>query len=92
MFRDGPLSRRPPETIRYGTGRCVLGALLVASSESGIVSIMVRDSRPRLIRDLTTRFPKAELAGCARAGNTNGWSTRRSSPPSGELRRPRKDR
>ena len=26
MFRDGPLTRRAPETIRYGTGRCALGA------------------------------------------------------------------
>jgi AraC family transcriptional regulator of adaptative response/methylated-DNA-[protein]-cysteine methyltransferase len=61
MFRDGPLSRRPPETIRYAIGRCALGALLVASSERGIVSIMVRDKRPRLIRDLGARFPKAQL-------------------------------
>ena len=61
MFRDGPLTRRPPETIRYGTGRCALGALLVASSERGIVSIMVRDTQPQLIRELGTRFPKAKL-------------------------------
>src|SRR6185436_6969309 len=61
MFRDGPLSRRVPETIRYGTGRCALGALLVASSDKGIVSIMVRDTQSRLIRDLGARFPKANL-------------------------------
>jgi AraC family transcriptional regulator of adaptative response/methylated-DNA-[protein]-cysteine methyltransferase len=61
MFRDGPLSRRVPETIRYGTGRCALGALLVASSARGIVSIMVRDTQSRLIRDLGERFPKASL-------------------------------
>src|SRR5262245_13667395 len=61
MFRDGPLTRRAPETIRYGTGRCALGALLVASSELGIVSIMVRDTRSRLVRDLGERFPKAKL-------------------------------
>ena len=61
MFRDGPLSRRAPETIRYGTGRCALGALLVASSERGIVSIVVRDTQSRLIRDLAARFPKAKL-------------------------------
>ena len=60
-FRDGPLTRRAPETIRYGTGRCVLGALLVASSVRGIVSIMVRDTRSRMIRDLGARFPKANL-------------------------------
>jgi AraC family transcriptional regulator of adaptative response/methylated-DNA-[protein]-cysteine methyltransferase len=61
MFRDGPLTRRAPETIRYGTGRCALGALLVASSDKGIVSIMVRDTRSRLIRDLEARFPRAKL-------------------------------
>ncbi|HWI39538.1 MAG TPA: methylated-DNA--[protein]-cysteine S-methyltransferase [Burkholderiales bacterium] len=60
-FRDGPLTRRAPETIRYATGRCALGALAVASSERGIVSIMVRDTQARLIRDLRTRFPKANL-------------------------------
>ena len=61
MFRDGPLSRRPRETIRYGTGRCALGALLVASSDKGIVSIMVRDTQSQLIRDIGARFPKADL-------------------------------
>ena len=61
MFRDGPLSRKAPETIRYGMGRCALGALLVASSDRGIVSIMVRDKRARLVRDLGARFPKAKL-------------------------------
>src|SRR6185295_5917193 len=61
MLRDGPLTRRAPETIRYGTGRCALGALLVALSDKGIVSIMVRDTQARLIRDLGARFPKANL-------------------------------
>ena len=61
MFRDGPLTRRDPETIRYGTGRCALGALLVASSERGIVTIMVRDTPSRLLRDLGARFRKANL-------------------------------
>jgi AraC family transcriptional regulator of adaptative response/methylated-DNA-[protein]-cysteine methyltransferase len=63
MFRDGPLTRRVPETIRYGTGRCALGALLVASSDKGIVTIMVRDTQSRLIRDLRARFPGAKLVG-----------------------------
>jgi AraC family transcriptional regulator, regulatory protein of adaptative response / methylated-DNA-[protein]-cysteine methyltransferase len=61
VFRDGPLTRRAPETIRYATGRCALGTLLVAMSERGIVSIMVRDTQPRLIRDLAARFPNANL-------------------------------
>ena len=67
MFRDGPLSRRPPEYIRYGTGRCALGALLVASSERGIVTIMVRDTQSHLIRDFKARFPKANLVPGAKA-------------------------
>jgi len=61
MFQDGPLTRRAPETIRYGTGRCALGALLVATSERGIVSIMVRDTPARAVRDLSARFPRANL-------------------------------
>src|SRR3954467_11172845 len=61
MFRDGPLTRKAPETIRYGTGRCALGALLVAMSAQGIVSIMVRDTQSRLIRDIKTPFPKAKV-------------------------------
>jgi AraC family transcriptional regulator of adaptative response/methylated-DNA-[protein]-cysteine methyltransferase len=61
MFRDGPLSRRPPEEIRYGTGKCALGRVLVASSDRGIVTIMVRDGQARLLKDLRARFPKAEL-------------------------------
>ncbi len=69
MFRDGPLSRRPPEQIRYGTGKCVLGRVLVASSDKGIVTIMVRGTQARLLKDLRARFPKAELVhdenGCA---------------------------
>lgn len=69
MFRDGPLSRRPPEEIRYGTGKSALGPLLVASSRKGVVTIMVREKPAELIRDLRARFPKAELVrdekGCA---------------------------
>ncbi len=61
MQRDGPLTRRAPETIRYGIGRCALGALLVALSERGIVTIMVRDRQSRLLRDLGARFPRANL-------------------------------
>jgi AraC family transcriptional regulator of adaptative response/methylated-DNA-[protein]-cysteine methyltransferase len=61
MFRDGPLSRRPPEEIRYGTGKCPVGLLLVALSDKGIVTIMVRDTQSHLIRDIAARFPKAKL-------------------------------
>lgn len=61
MFRDGPLRRRVPETLLYATGRCALGALLVAWSGKGIAAIMVRDSASALARDLAARFPKANV-------------------------------
>jgi AraC family transcriptional regulator, regulatory protein of adaptative response / methylated-DNA-[protein]-cysteine methyltransferase len=71
MFRDGPLTHRPPEEIRYGTGKCALGRVLVALSDKGVVSIMIRKQVARLAADLKTRFPKAELVydekGCAPA-------------------------
>jgi len=69
MFRDGPLSRRPPEEIRYGTGRSAVGPVLVACSDKGIVTIMVREKPAELIRDIQARFPRAQLVrdekGCA---------------------------
>jgi len=61
MFRDGPLRRRPPEEIRYGTGKSAAGPVLVASGDKGIVTIMVRRTQAELFRDLQTRFPKADL-------------------------------
>jgi AraC family transcriptional regulator of adaptative response/methylated-DNA-[protein]-cysteine methyltransferase len=71
MFRDGPLRRRPPEVIRYGTGRSAVGPVLVALSDKGVVTIMVRRSRGRLLGDFRERFPKAQLIhddkGCASA-------------------------
>jgi len=71
MFRDGPLSRRPAEVIRYGTGKSAVGPVLVASSHKGIVTIMVRGMPTQLIQDIEARFPRAELVrdekGCAQA-------------------------
>ena len=61
MYRDGPLRARPPEEIRYGTGKCALGRILVATSGKGIVTIMIRDRAEQLVRDLRLRFPKATL-------------------------------
>lgn len=60
-FDDGPLRARPPEEIAYGTGKCALGALLVASSEDGIVTIMVRQKPAQLIAEIKARFPAADL-------------------------------
>lgn len=38
-----------------------MGPVLVALSDKGVVSIMVRNSRARLLADIRARFPKAEL-------------------------------
>jgi AraC family transcriptional regulator of adaptative response/methylated-DNA-[protein]-cysteine methyltransferase len=67
-FSDGPLRLRPPEEISYGTGKCALGSLLVAASDNGLVSIIVRDKAADLVKELRSRLPKAVLtrdeAGC----------------------------
>lgn len=60
-FKDGPLSFRPPEDIAYGTGKCALGPILVALSDKGIVTIMIRAKSAELIKDLRARLPKANL-------------------------------
>ena len=60
-FADGPLRARPPEEIVYGTGKSALGPILVASSDDGIVTIMIRGKATQLIADLKARFPKANL-------------------------------
>ncbi len=69
MFRDGPLSRKPPEEIRYGVGKSAVGPVLVASSDKGVVTIMVRKKQAQLVRDIEARFPRADLIrderGCA---------------------------
>lgn len=60
-FDDGPLRARPPEKIRYATGKCALGPILVASGEDGIVTIMIREKASLLVPELQLRFPKADL-------------------------------
>lgn len=48
-------------TIRFATGRCWLGVVLVAATERGICAIMFGDEVEPLVRDLTERFPQATL-------------------------------
>ncbi|HEU4708614.1 MAG TPA: bifunctional DNA-binding transcriptional regulator/O6-methylguanine-DNA methyltransferase Ada [Methylophilaceae bacterium] len=50
-------------TIRFALGQCSLGAILVASSEVGICSILLGDDAENLVRDLQDRFPQADLIG-----------------------------
>ncbi len=47
--------------IRFATGRCILGAVLVARSPRGVCAISFGDDAHALIRDLRRQFPCAEL-------------------------------
>jgi AraC family transcriptional regulator, regulatory protein of adaptative response / methylated-DNA-[protein]-cysteine methyltransferase len=49
------------EKIGYQVGECILGALLVATSQQGICAILLGDEAAPLVRDLHRRFPRAEL-------------------------------
>jgi AraC family transcriptional regulator of adaptative response/methylated-DNA-[protein]-cysteine methyltransferase len=54
---DGAL--RSP--IRYATGKCSLGAILVAASGEGICAIFLGNDSADLARDLEDRFPRSQL-------------------------------
>jgi AraC family transcriptional regulator of adaptative response/methylated-DNA-[protein]-cysteine methyltransferase len=51
------------EEIRFAIGESSLGAILVASSEKGVASILIGDDPNTLAEDLQDRFPKARLVG-----------------------------
>ena len=51
------------EDIRFAVGRSSLGAILVASSDKGVASILIGDDPDELVRDLQDRFPNARLVG-----------------------------
>lgn len=51
------------ETIRFAVGECSLGSILVASSERGVVAILLGDDPEPLLADLQDRFPHANLVG-----------------------------
>src|SRR5258708_37027203 len=59
QFRRG----RPDEEIRFAVGQCSLGAILVARSKKGVVSILIDDEPDDLVRTLQDRFPNAQLVG-----------------------------
>lgn len=58
-FRRGGAGER----IRFAVGQCSLGAILVASSEKGVVSILIDDEPEKMVRALQDRFPNATLIG-----------------------------
>jgi AraC family transcriptional regulator of adaptative response/methylated-DNA-[protein]-cysteine methyltransferase len=49
--------------VRFAVGQCSLGAILVASSEKGVASILIGDNPDALVRDLQDRFRNARLIG-----------------------------
>ncbi len=49
--------------IRFAIGACSLGAILVASTDSGICAILLGDDPQALAEQLQQRFPQAELRG-----------------------------
>ena len=51
------------EDLRFAVGQSSLGAILVASSDKGVASILIGDDPDELVRDLQDRFPKARLLG-----------------------------
>lgn len=51
------------EEIRFAVGETSLGAILVASSRKGVVTILLGDEPGQLVRNLGDRFPRAHLVG-----------------------------
>jgi AraC family transcriptional regulator of adaptative response/methylated-DNA-[protein]-cysteine methyltransferase len=49
------------DKIRFATGECVLGIVLVAQSERGVCAISLGDEASKLVSDLRMQFPHAEL-------------------------------
>ena len=58
-YREGG----PNEDIKFAIGESSLGAILVASSARGVVSILIDDDPSELARKLQDCFPKARLIG-----------------------------
>jgi AraC family transcriptional regulator of adaptative response/methylated-DNA-[protein]-cysteine methyltransferase len=53
--------------IRYAVGRSSLGRVLVASTDKGVCAILMGDAQEPLVRELTRRFPHAQLVAAGRA-------------------------
>lgn len=51
------------EKLYFAIGACSLGAILVASSENGVVCITLGDEPDQLLKDLQDRFPAATPVG-----------------------------
>lgn len=53
--------RSQSERLRYTTGHCRLGGLLLAASADGVVAILLGDGDEAMADDLQQRFPAATL-------------------------------
>jgi AraC family transcriptional regulator of adaptative response/methylated-DNA-[protein]-cysteine methyltransferase len=60
-------AEKSDEEVRFEIGRSSLGPILVASSEKGVVSIMLGDDPDQLMSDLEQQFPDAHFTTGARA-------------------------
>src|SRR5262245_7358246 len=49
------------EDVRYTTGKCDLGTVLVARSASGVCAILIGDESGALKRELAAQFPDGAL-------------------------------
>lgn len=63
----GRRTKASGEVLHFGIGRSSLGAILVATSEKGVVSILIGGSASLLRGDLAERFPSAHLVRDDRA-------------------------
>lgn len=52
----------PGLLVRFATGTCSLGRVLVAATDRGICAILLGQDPDALARDLRKRFPRADLA------------------------------
>ena len=59
QFRTGAADAE----IRFAIGQCSMGAILVASSKKGVVSILIGEDPEQLAHTLQDRFPKAHFIG-----------------------------
>jgi AraC family transcriptional regulator of adaptative response/methylated-DNA-[protein]-cysteine methyltransferase len=51
------------EELRFAVGQCSLGAIVVASSDKGVASILIGDDPEVLVHELQDQFPRAQLIG-----------------------------
>ncbi|WP_299864107.1 bifunctional DNA-binding transcriptional regulator/O6-methylguanine-DNA methyltransferase Ada [uncultured Roseobacter sp.] len=58
-YRNGGRNTR----ILFAVGECALGSVLVACSQKGVCAILLGDTPEKLLDDLQSMFPQAELIG-----------------------------